>query len=223
MALGLKGGADRADPAIHHVGRAKDIGTSLGLCNRHFDQCLYGAVVHNDFAFDVTVVTVDVIGIKGDVGHHGNLGDRVLDRPDRPVGQVVGVPGLGAILGAMLHRGIGEQADRRNAKGMGLFRGRHDTVHRLAGDAGHGGDCLFGVVARHEEHGPDEISRRKGGFAHHVAQRARTAHATRTAGGEGCGGGREGHWHGRSGLSGHTLGSHGFSGFTSLGFVVRQG
>jgi hypothetical protein len=66
-------------------------------------------------------MAVDVVGVEGDVGHHRDLDPGIADRLGRPVRQVVGVPGPGAILG--LHRllDIGKQADRRDAEAAASF------------------------------------------------------------------------------------------------------
>ena len=80
----------------------------------------------------IIIVSVVVVGVQRHVGHHRQVGRGGLDGADGAVGDVVGVPGLGAILGLERRIGIGKDADRGDAKGRGLFRGPNRPVNRLA-------------------------------------------------------------------------------------------
>ena len=87
--------ADRADPAVHHVGRGDDVGAGRGLDQRLLDQHRAGRVVeHIARRVDQPVMAVRRIGIERDVGEHADLGRRLLHRPDRAADEIVGVERL---------------------------------------------------------------------------------------------------------------------------------
>jgi hypothetical protein len=139
-------------------------------------------------------MAVGVIGVERDVGHDRKLRHRRLDRPDRPVRQVVGVPGLLAELGLQRHIGIGKEADRGNAEVMRLLRGLHDPVDRPAHNTGHGDHGLLHPLAIAHEDRPDQVVDRKLRLAHEVAQAGGGPGAAESAGG--VGGLVDGHEHG---------------------------
>ena len=103
-------------------------------------------------------MAIGVIGIKRHIRHHRDLGHRRLDRPDRAIGKVVGVPRL--FTGFGLERGVGvrKQANRRNAKGGGLFRGLHHLIQRQAVHAGHGMDGFLHPNTVAHENRPDQVA-----------------------------------------------------------------
>ncbi len=69
----IERGADRADAAVHHVGRRDDVAAGLGLDQRLLDQHLDGLVVDDDAIAQKPVMAVAGIGIERDVAEDADL------------------------------------------------------------------------------------------------------------------------------------------------------
>ena len=65
--------ADRADAAVHHVGRRDDVAAGLGLHQRLLDQHRDRLVVDDDAVAHQAVVAVAGIGIERDVAEHADF------------------------------------------------------------------------------------------------------------------------------------------------------
>ena len=100
---------------------------------------------------------VDIIRIEGNIGHDRNIGDGLFNGGNRAIGQVFRVPRLGAVLGFKRGICIREQADRGNAKRLGLLRSFDHQIKRQTIDPGHGGDRFANPFAIAQKHGPNEI------------------------------------------------------------------
>ena len=152
---------DRPDAPVHHVRGPDDVGAGLGLEDGHAHQRRHRLVVQDHSVAHQPVVTERVVGVERDIGHHRHLGHRRLDRPDRPVGQVAGVPGLGAVGRALRRIGVGKQAQRGDAEAGGLLGGGHRPVHRPARHPGHRGDRLLHRLALAQEDRRDQVAHRQ--------------------------------------------------------------
>ena len=69
----IEAGADRADAAVHHVGRRDDVAAGLGLDQGLADQNPDGLVVENDAVAHQAVMAVAGIGIERDVAENADL------------------------------------------------------------------------------------------------------------------------------------------------------
>ncbi len=157
MARAFEGGADCADPAIHHVRGANDVCASVSLAHGLFDKSLDGFVIEDFPISHKPIMAIDVIGIERHIGHHRDFRHCGFDRAGRPVRQVVGVPRFGAIGGFEGRIGIGKEADRRNAKIGGFAGGLDNFVDRAAHDAGHRGHGFLDPFAIAHKHRPDQV------------------------------------------------------------------
>jgi hypothetical protein len=148
----------RADAPVHHVRGAEDVGARLGLRQRHLHQRLDRLVVDDLAVAHDPVMAVGVVGVERDVGHHRDLRDRLLDRADRAVRQVVGVPGLGAILGLQRRR---RYRERGRSPGMprscGLARGLHDPCRPTGARRRASRQRFLHALAVAHEDRPDQV------------------------------------------------------------------
>ncbi len=185
MAARFQRRADRADAAVHHVRRPDDVGAGLGLGQGHLHQRLDRAVVHDLAVLDEAVMAVDVVGIERHVGHHRHFRHRGLDRAGGAVGEVVGAPGLGAILGPVGGFGVGKDADRGDAENGRLARGFGHLVDGAAHHAGHGRHRLLHALALAHEDGPDQVADGEVVLPHEGAQGGGLSHPAQARGGIG--------------------------------------
>ena len=151
--------ADRADPAIHHVGRGNDVGTGIGLVQR-----LLGQYVERPVIFDIAVLVdqpvlaMAGIGIERDVGQNADIiAQRVLHRLCGATHQVVGVQRFPAIIAALAGRGIGKQGNAGNAEIKSLAGALDDAVDRPARDARKRRDRFLDALPFGNEQRPDQI------------------------------------------------------------------
>ncbi len=108
-------GADRADPAVHHVGGRDDVAAGLGLHQRLLHQHGDGLVVEDRAVAHQAVVAVAGVGIERHVAQHADLRHRFLDGADRLADQIVGIERLAAVLVAQVRVGVGKQRDAGDA------------------------------------------------------------------------------------------------------------
>ena len=74
--------ADRADPAVHHVGRRDDVAAGFRLHQRLLDQHRDGLVVEDDAVAHQAVMAVAGVGIERHVAQDADLRHFFLDRAD---------------------------------------------------------------------------------------------------------------------------------------------
>ena len=109
MTLALKRRADCTDAAVHHVRRSDDVGPGGGLIERLGGQYLDRGIVDDPaLRVDQAVVPVAGIGVEGDIGQHPDLRHLVLDRPNCPADQILGVERFLAAIAAHPRRRVGE-------------------------------------------------------------------------------------------------------------------
>ena len=98
------------------------------------------------------------VGVEGDVGKDSDLGNRILDRPDRAADEVVGIDRLARIFGAQVIGRIGKKRDARNPEIARLAGPGSEPVDRPARHAGKRRDRLLAVFPVGDEQWPDEIA-----------------------------------------------------------------
>ena len=174
----LEGGADGADPAVHHVGRSNHVGPRVGVRARLAHQRFDGEVVL-DVArrVDQPVLPVGGEGIQGDVGDHAELRKLPLDRPHGPLGQALGIPGFSRVQALAVRRGHGEDGDGGDAQRGERGAFAQQFVDGQALHPGHGGDRLAFPRPFDHEHRIDERVDRELGLAHQPAGEVVPAHA----------------------------------------------
>ena len=126
--------ADRADPAIHHIGRRYDIGSGIGLVQRLFGQYIECAVIF-DIAIivDQPVLAVAGIWIKRDIGQYAYIvAQRIFHRFGGPAHQIVGIEGFFPVIAALLCRRVGKQGKAGDAKVTRFACPLDDAVDRPA-------------------------------------------------------------------------------------------
>ena len=181
--------ADRADAAIHHVGRGDDVGARRRLVERLADQHLHRRVVrHISALVEQAVLPVAGVGIERNVGEHANaIAAGVAHRLDRAAHKIVRGERLAPVVAALFGRRVGEQREARDAQRHRLFRARGDPVDRPARHAGQRADRLLDPVPVGHEQRPDEIGGGQHGFAVERAAPAGRAGAAQAQGGIGSG------------------------------------
>ena len=142
--------ADRADAAIHHVGRRDDVDAGLRLVHRLGHQHRDAVVVVDIFAgagvADHAVMAVVGVGVERHVADQAELGEFPLQQARRAAHQVLGVQRLGALGILDVGRRHREQRDGRDAERGGLLDMPGQPVERDPHHAGHRAD-LGGLAA----------------------------------------------------------------------------
>ena len=184
MALLVELEADRPDPAVHHVAGRDRVGAGLGVGDRGFRDQLDAEVVL-DLAVGVGDAAVAVRGVlaEADVGDHGEVGVRVLQRPHRHLDDPLVVVGAGAVL--VLGGGDAEQQHRPDPGRVDLGGVLDQVGDRVALDAGHRRDLFADLLAGDDEGGHDQVGRRELGLADERAEGVGAAQAAHAGGGEG--------------------------------------
>ena len=113
--------------------------------------------------------------VQADVGHHDEVGSRVLEPPDGLLDRARLRPGLAADV--VLPFREAEEDHRGHAELLELARLRHGQIGREPGDAGQRRNLLVPVGAEPHEERRDEPVGRKTGFPHERPQRFRAAKA----------------------------------------------
>ena len=162
--LGIEAGADRRDPAVHHVGRRDDIGAGAGLVQRLADEHRDGLVVEDGVAAQQSVVAMARIGVERDIGDEADGGRRGLDRAAGAAHEIVGIQRLAALGIAPVGIGIGEEREGGNAEPLGAQGLADRLVDGEPLDAGHRGHLVAALVAVDEENRPDQIVGRQNVF-----------------------------------------------------------
>ena len=98
----IEAGANRADPAVHHVGGRDDVAAGLGLDQRLLDQNLDGLVVDDGAVAQKAVMAMAGIGIERDIAEHAELRHLLLDGANCAADQIVGIERFAAVLVAQL-------------------------------------------------------------------------------------------------------------------------
>ena len=131
MARAFKRLTDRADTAVHHVGRGDNVRARRSLIEALADQHVdRGIVEHVTRIVDQPVLTVAGIGIERHVGQHAHIRPAgIADRPDRAAHQVVRIERLGPVFAAATCLRVGEQGQAGNAERHGFFCPRGDAIH----------------------------------------------------------------------------------------------
>ncbi len=94
----LECAADGADAPVHHVGRGDHIGTRIRMRSRLAHQGFDRQVVLNVAPLvNEAVLTVRGEWIESDVGDDAEVRKFLFDRPDRLLGDAVGIPGLARV------------------------------------------------------------------------------------------------------------------------------
>ena len=109
-------GADRADAAVHHVGRRDHVDAGLGLHQRLTGQHRQRLVVGDVAVADHAVMAMVGVGIERDVADQAELGELALEQARGLAHQVVGVRRFRALRVLLPGRGRGEQGERRDAE-----------------------------------------------------------------------------------------------------------
>jgi len=189
VSVGLERVADRADAPVHHVGGRDDVGAGLGMGAGLAYQGVDGDVVHHvALGIDDAVLTVGGEGVQRDVGDHAQFGQGRLQGPHRPLGQAVGIPGLGRVQALLLrgnHREQGQGGDAQFQADRGLAQ---QLVHAQAFDPRHRCDRLAPALALADEDGIDQVVGGQPVLAHQAAREGVAAHAPGAHGGKGSGG-----------------------------------
>ena len=149
--------ADRADAAVHHVGRRDDVAAGFRLHQRLLDQNRDGLVVENDAVAQQAVMAVAGKGIERDVAEDADLGHFLLDGADGAADQIVRVERLAARLVAQRRIGVGEQRDAGDAQLGGALGLAHRLIDAQALDARHRRHRRARLVAVHHEQRPDQV------------------------------------------------------------------
>ncbi len=162
--------ADRADAAVHHVGRREHVAAGVGLRQRLLDQRFDGLVV-GDFAFDQKAVMA-VARCK----------DRAPRRKSRPfrgtrafnarTARQTRFSGLNASLAVSSRKlllRVGEKRDGRHAEFRGFLGGVDGEVDGKPLHARHGWDRLAHFLAVHDENRPDQVRGRERSLRHERA------------------------------------------------------
>ncbi len=172
--------ADRADAAVHHVGRRDDVGAGLGVRDGLLDERLDGLVV-DDVAgiVDQPVLAVRRERIERDVGDDAELRIRFLERAHGTLREAFGIPGLARVEALRLGRRHREQRERRDAERVRLAGDAHELVDRKPVDARHRWHRLANRAAFADEDRQDQVGRREIGLAHQRAREGIAAHAAR--------------------------------------------
>ena len=178
--------ADRGDPAVHHVAGGDDVGAGLGVRDRGAREQLEGDVVVDLAVAEEPAVPMRRVFAQADVGDHGQVGVRLLQRAHRHLHDALVVVGAGARL--VLFGGDPEEDHRADAGGLDLGRLGDQLADREALDARHRLDVLAHVGPRHYEEWLDQVPGRKLRLADEISERLgspQAAHARRG----------KAHWH----------------------------
>ena len=180
VAAGFQRGANRADPAIHHVAGRDDVGAGFGMRYRLAHQGGIGFIVqHVTAGVDQSVLAVRGVGVQRHVGDHAQVREIPLQRADRALRQAVAGPGGDAVERLRLRGGHREQSQRRNLQGHRLLGNPQQLVNGQAIHAGHGRDRGTAVQFV-DEHGEDQVIAAQSVLAHQAAGKIIAAHAART-------------------------------------------
>ncbi|QTK78957.1 hypothetical protein AT6N2_C1172 [Agrobacterium tumefaciens] len=177
----IKTATNGADAAIHHLRWGDNVRTGFRLKDRRPDDLIHGLVVDDLVAAQDAVMAMAGEGVERDIGDHADIGDGFFDRKRRLIDQIVCFERVGAGLVAQLHLDIREGGDGGNAKVGRFLRCFHQLIDAHAVDAWHGRDRLKNIVARHDEHRPDEIVNGQAVFLHQTARPIRFAIAPHAA------------------------------------------
>jgi hypothetical protein len=176
--------ADRADAAVHHVGRGDDVDAGLGLGQRLARQ-------HRDrlFVDDVAVVvrqavlSMGRVRVEGDVRHDAQLREVALQFAHGARDEAVRVRRFDAVIGLQRRFDDGEQREHGDTQRDGLFGHLQQQVDRQALHARHRRDLLALVLAVEDEHGVDQVGGGDDIFAHQGARERVAPHAAHAHGG----------------------------------------
>ena len=83
-AVGVERVADRADAAVHHVGRRDDVGAGRGLQHRRGRDLGHRLVIDDDAVAQDAVMAVAGEGVERGVGDDADLGHGRLDGAASP-------------------------------------------------------------------------------------------------------------------------------------------
>ena len=129
---------DRADPAVHHVGRRHDVDTGLCLDDRLAPQDLDGLVIeHVAVGVDDAVLSVAGERVQRDVGQDAEIREARLDRLHGPGHETLRVgrdPAVRRLQAGFDHR---EDRHHRNAEPRAAFGDAEQLIDRVAMHAGH--------------------------------------------------------------------------------------
>ena len=174
--------ADHPDAPVHHVRGRDDVGAGLGVRDRGLGEQLERDVVVDRAVADEAAVAVRRVLAQADVGDHGQVGVRLLQRADRQLHDALVVVGAGA--GLVLGGRDPEQDHRLDPDRQQLRRLGDELVDREAVDAGHRLDRLADVLAGDDEQRLDQVPRRQLGLANQVAEGLRSPQAPHARSGE---------------------------------------
>jgi hypothetical protein len=149
--------ADRADPAVHHVGRRQHVDAGMRLRQRLFHQHRHTLVVGDIAVPQHAVMAMIGIRIERHVAHQPDLGIFPLQQPRRAAHQVLRVGAFGPLGVLLVGRGRGEQRDGRNTQPHRLGHMRRQPVERDPADARHRRDGARLARPLDDEHRPDQV------------------------------------------------------------------
>ena len=170
MAVRFQRVADRADAAVHHVGRGDDVAAGLRLHEGLGDQLFDGGVIGDAIAVEHAVMAVRGEGVERDIADHTDIGRGVLDGADCIGHQTVRIEGLGTGIILLRRIDMRENRHRRNTQILGFLRRLRQCGKRQAVDARHRHHRFdrIGRVGHHD--GPDQIVHCQGILAHEAAR-----------------------------------------------------
>ena len=177
MALFVQSLTDSRHPAVHHVGGSHDISPGFGLAHRHLLQMLQSSIIIHIMAAKLPAMAVAGILAKAHIADDYQFRHLLLDSHDSPLHRALHIPGGRANLVLVL--GNAEDLHRRNPQGSHQFGLLYCLVHRQMIAAGHGGNLLPYIGARHKKQRIDEVLHGKRRLPHHGAEILGNAHAAR--------------------------------------------
>jgi len=165
-ALGIKGGADGGDPAVHHVGRGDEVGPRFTQNSRLFTKKANGGVVIDvaTFFIEDAVVAVGGVGIESHIGKDREIGEFFFEGAKSAGNEAFGIQAGFAVLGAEGRFDAGEDGDTADAalgESGRMAKEGGNGVTKMAGEAGDRGGCAGAVL---DEKRGDEMGSGDGGL-----------------------------------------------------------
>ena len=138
---------DRANAAIHHVGRGQNITARLNLRQALLDQQIDSGVIEDDAVLHHPVMAMIGKGVERYIADYAHFRRSILHRLDRPHDEAIAIErfGTGIVLqGRVDMRKYGNRGDAEVTRTLRGFRRFGDAhAHR----AGHGLDRLDRIGA----------------------------------------------------------------------------
>ena len=171
--LFLKGAADRADTAVHHVRRGNHVSARAGLAEGLQHELLHGLIIHDEArVVDQAVLAVRRVGVERDVSHDAELRELLLHRLDRAGNETVRVVGFATVRRLQFLFNMREERDHRHAEINALLADFEQFIDRKTGNARHRRDGVAAVFALLDKNRQDQIVRRKRRFTDESAGKA---------------------------------------------------